>query len=159
MKTPIRLAFAALLLAAVSLVPVQAQDLGGLDLEPGTKAVTGDPPTLTFTGNVQICTSASAGATWSPAKPGQPLPVGSHMMVGPGATAQLEYSNGAIVNFTEPGLYTVNAATGALTGVATASSIVAANTGFIAFAGLIAAAGVSSSVADEDENLLVPLSE
>ena len=157
MKTPIRLAFAALLLAAVSLVPAFAQ------VNPAA-GVIGPPavvsaPTLTFTGNVQICTSASAGATCSPAKPGQPLPVGSHMMVGPGATAQLEYSNGAIVNFTEPGLYTVNAATGALTGVATASSIVAANTGFIAFAGLIAAAGVSSSVADEDENLLVPISE
>jgi len=144
MKSQIRLAFAALLLAAVALLPAFAQQVA---------------PELTFTGNVQVCASAAAGASCTPATPGQPLPPGSHLMVGPNATAQLTYANGAIVNFTEAGLYTVGAAPAGITGTMTASSIVAANTGFIAFAGLIAAAGVSSSVADEDENLLVPVSE
>ena len=149
MKFQIRLALAALLLAATAMLP----------------AFAAEAPILTFTGNVQICSGAAANATCKPAVPNQPLPAGSHLMVGPGATAQLQYLEDGIVNFTEPGLYTVNAlpvrnlpGSNYATQVQSASSI-ASSMGFITFAGLIAAAGVASSVTGEDENLLVPISE
>src|SRR5690606_11450920 len=90
MKNLVRLALATLLFAAA---PAFAQ-------------------TLTFPAgaNIQICESAAAGASCSPAVSGQELPPGSHMMVGPDASATLTYPNGATVQFTEPGLYTINAA-------------------------------------------------
>ncbi len=140
MKTFVRLAFASLLLAAA---PAFAQ-------------------TLTFPAgaNIQICDSAAAGAQCHPAVSPQELPPGSHMMVGPDSSATLTYPNGATVEFTEPGLYTINAApAGALVASepTTLGSIMASYPGFIAFSALIVASGVASSVGD-DENLLEPFS-
>ncbi len=139
MKTLTRIAFAALLLAGMSLMPAFAQQ-------------------LSFSGNVQICQSAAAGSSCTPATPGQTVPPGTHLMVGQGATASVTYENGAVVNFTEPGLYTINAAPASLVGVQTAGQVIASNAAFITFAALIAAAGIASSALDDDENLLEPLS-
>jgi len=143
MKTSLRIASVTALLAGMSMLPAFAQS-------------------LSFSGNVQICQSAAAGSACTPATPGMTVQAGTHLMVGPGGSASVTYENGAVVNFTEPGLYTINAApAGALAPGQTmsAGSVVAANTGFIVFAGLIAAAGIASSTLDDDEDLLVPISE
>ena len=149
MKTKLRLGLVALMVAAMTLVASF-----------GAAAQTNpNAPTLTFSGNVQICSSAAAGATCRPAIQGEEVPPGTHVMVGQDASAQLRYPNEAIVNFTQPGLYTVNAAPANFRGTRSAGSVIASNAAFITFAALIAAAGVAASVLDDDEDLLVPLSE
>ena len=142
MKTPIRLAFAALLIAAMSLFPAFAQESVG---------------TLQVNGNVMT----STGGDFVPASSGQVITEGTRLMVTEGSSASITFANGAVVNFTQPGVYTVNMpAAGALAAGTTysAGSIVASNEAFITFAGLIAAAGVAASTLDDDEDLLLPVS-
>lgn len=142
MKTQIRIAFAALLLAAMSLLPAFAQESVG---------------TLQVNGTVMT----STGGEFVPAADGQAVTEGSRLMVGEGSSASITFPNGAVVNFTQPGVYTINMpAAGTLASGTTysAGSLVAANTGFIIFAATIAAAGIASSALDDDEDLLVPAS-
>ena len=143
MKTSIRLAFAALLIAAMSIFPAFAQESVG---------------TLQVNGNVMV----SSGGDFVQASSGQVVSEGTRLMVAEGSSASITFPNGAVVNFTQPGVYTINMpAAGALAAgtTYTAGSIVASNAAFITFAGLVAAAGVASSALDDEEDLLVPVSQ
>lgn len=142
MNTRFRIVFAALLVAALSLLPAFAQQSVG---------------TLQVNGTVM----ASTGGEFVAAADGQAVAEGTRLMVGENSSASITFPNGAVVNFTQPGVYTINMpAAGALAaGTAyNASSLIAANAGFIGFASVIAAAGVSSSAMDEDEDLVDPVS-
>src|SRR5690606_3828121 len=143
MKTSLRIALAATLLAVMSLLPAFAQEAVG---------------TLQVNGTVMT----STGGEFVPASDGQAIAEGTRLMVSEGSSASITFPNGAVVNFTEPGVYTINMpAAGALAAGTTysASSLIASNAGFITFAGIIAAAGVASSVADDEEDLLTPVSK
>ncbi|TAK39890.1 MAG: hypothetical protein EPO30_01655 [Lysobacteraceae bacterium] len=138
MKTStLRLAFATLLLAAMALLPAFAQQ-----------------PTATLTFNGTVMTSS--GGEFVAAASGQQVAYGTRVMVSEGSTATLTYPNGAVVNLTQPGVYTVSAAGGAL--AVTQGSAAAANAMMIGVAAVIAAAGIASSALDDDEDLLVPVS-
>jgi len=115
MKTPIRIAFAALLLAAMSLLPAFAQETVG---------------TLQVNGTVMT----STGGEFVPAADGQAVAEGTRLMVSEGSSASITFPNGAVVNFTQPGVYTINMpAAGSLAAGSTvnASSIIASNAAFI----------------------------
>ena len=138
MKTStLRIAFATLLLAAMALLPAFAQQ-----------------PTATLTFNGTVMTSS--GGEFVAASSGQQVAYGTRVMVSEGSTATLTYPDGAVVNLTQPGVYTVSAAGSNL--VRTQGNAAAANAMMIGVAGVIVAAGVASSVLDDDEDLLVPAS-
>lgn len=138
MKTStLRIAFATLLLAAMALLPAFAQQ-----------------PTATLTFNGTVMTSS--GGEFVAASSGQQVAYGTRVMVSEGSTATLTYPDGAVVNLTQPGVYTVSAAGSRL--VRTHGNAAAANAMMIGVAGVIAAAGIASSVLDDDEDLLVPAS-
>lgn len=140
MKTSLRIAFVAALVAALSFFPAFAQEAVG---------------TLQVNGSVMT----STGGEFTPASSGQAVAEGTRLMVAEGSSASITFPNGAVVNFTEPGVYTINMpAAGALAAgtTYTAGSVIASNAAFITFAGLIAAAGVASSTMDDDEDLVSP---
>ena len=92
MKTStLRIAFATLLLAAMALLPAFAQQ-----------------PTATLTFNGTVMTSS--GGEFVAASSGQQVAYGTRVMVSEGSTATLTYPDGAVVNLTQPGVYTVSAA-------------------------------------------------
>lgn len=136
MKTMLRVATAAALLGAASLAPAFAQDTIG---------------TMQVNGTVMT----STGGEFVGAASGEAIQAGERIMVGEGSSAQITFVNGAVVNYTAPGVYSIQLPAVAAAGTATTvGSAVAANTGFIALAGVIAAAGVGSSVADDNEDLV-----
>lgn len=137
MNTRFRIVFAAVLVAALSLLPAFAQQAVG---------------TLQVNGTVMT----STGGEFAAAADGQSVTEGTRLMVGENSSASITFPNGAVVNFTQPGVYTINMpAAGTLASGATYN---ASNLAFITFAATIAAAGVASSVLDDDEDLLVPAS-
>ena len=142
MNTRFRIVLAAVLVAALSLLPAFAQQAVG---------------TLQVNGTVMT----STGGEFAAAADGQSVTEGTRLMVGENSSASITFPNGAVVNFTQPGVYTINMpAAGSLASGVTynASSLIAANAAFITFAATIVAAGVASSAMDDDEDLLVPAS-
>ena len=145
MKTLLR-AFAVTALVAAMAYPAHAQDKehGILTVSRGT-------------------VMTSDGGEFNPATTGQIVQVGNRIMVGEGAMASVNYPGCTSVSFTKPGVYTINepaacrenqdADTADAAG-ADGSSVMAENAGFIAFEGLIVAAGLASSLLDDDEDLV-----
>ena len=138
MKTMLRVATAAALLGAASLAPAFAQETIG---------------TMQVNGTVMT----SDGGEFVGASSGEAIQAGERIMVGEGSSASISFVNGAVVNYTAPGVYTIQlpaVATGAT--ATTLGEAVSANIGFVAFAGVIAAAGIGASVLDDDEDLVGP---
>ena len=106
----------------------------------------------------------STGGEFNPATSGQTVKVGDRIMLGEGGHASVNYPGCTTVLFTEPGVYTINepATCNENTddGSETADSgssdtgVVASNVGFITFEALIVAAGLASSMLDDDEDLV-----
>lgn len=148
MKTLIR-AFAATALVAALASPAYAQDKthGRLTVSQGT-------------------VMTSDGGEFNPANTGDVVQVGDRIMVGEGGIASVNYPGCTTVNFTEPGVYTINepaacreneqqdSGTADETGAVDGSSVLASNAAFITFEALIVAAGVAASVLDDDEDLV-----
>src|SRR5690606_35666483 len=111
MKTSLRIALVATLLAVMSLLPAFAQEAMG---------------TLEVNGTVMT----STGGEFVPATSGQAIEEGTRLMDSEGSSASITFPNGAVVNFTTPGVYTISMpAAGALAAgtVYSASSLIAAN--------------------------------
>src|SRR5690606_33066295 len=89
MKTSLRIALAAGLLAVMAMLPAFAQAGMG---------------TLQVNGTVMT----STGGEFVPASDGQAIAEGTRLMVSEGSSASITFPNGAVVNFTEPGVYTIN---------------------------------------------------
>lgn len=136
MKTMLRIATAAALLGAASLAPAFAQETIG---------------TMQVNGTVMT----SDGGEFVGASSGEAIQAGERIMVGEGSSASISFVNGAVVNYTAPGVYTIQLPTVATGATATTlGQAIADNAGFVAFAGVIAAAGIAASVADDDEDLI-----
>src|SRR3546814_13130381 len=95
----------------------------------------------------------SSGGEFVAASSGQQVAYGTRVMLSEGSTATLTYPDGAVVNITEPGVYTVSAAGSRL--VRTQGNTAAANAMMLGIAGVIAAAGIAASALDDDEHILV----
>src|SRR3546814_5292160 len=76
----------------------------------------------------------------------------TRVMLSEGSTATLTYPDGAVVNLTEPGVYTVSAAGSRL--VRTQGNTAAANAMMLGIAGVIAAAGRSEEHTSELQSLM-----
>lgn len=105
----------------------------------------------------------SDGGEFNPAATGEIVQVGDRVMVGEGAMASVNYPGCTTVSFTKPGVYTISEPAAcrenqdsntADEAGADGSSVLAENAAFITFEGLIVAAGVASSMLDDDEDLV-----
>lgn len=137
MKTMLRIATAAALLGAASLAPAFAQETIG---------------TMQVNGTVMT----SDGGEFVGASSGEAIQAGERIMVGEGSSASISFVNGAVVNYTAPGVYTIQMPAAA--GVVSNSPgvLTPAEMGFMGFAGVIAAAGIAATVMDDDEDLIGP---
>lgn len=108
--------------------------------------------TMSVNGSV----STSMGGDFIPAASGESIQAGERIMVAENSSAQIAFTNGAVVNYTAPGVYSIQMP--ATAGVVSMSPgvLTPAEMGFIGFAAVIAAAGIAASVADDDEDLLGP---
>jgi len=136
MKTMLRAATAAALLGVASLAPALAQDTIG---------------TLQVNGTVMT----STGGEFVPAASGEAIQAGERLMVGEGSSASISFSNGAVVEYTAPGVYTIQMpALVGTTGAGAPATLTPAELTFIGFAGVVAATGVAASTMDDDEDLV-----
>jgi hypothetical protein len=125
MKTLLRALLAAALLAGVGIAPAFAQNvIGTLHVNGGT-------------------VMTSSGEEFTTAGDNQPLQSGDRIMVSEGGSASITYSNGVVVNYTEPGVYTVQLPAGG-TEVAGAGGSKAGSVGIILGAALLGAAAIES---------------
>ena len=143
MKTLLQAVAATALVAALTF-PAQGQEksIGVLSVDKGT-------------------VMTSSGGEFNPATTGQPVKVGDRIMLGEGGFATVNYPGCTTVRFTEPGVYTINEpaacserSDNSETSETADSSVVASNAAFIGFEALIVAAGLASSILDEDEDLV-----
>ena len=124
MKVPTRLVLAVAAITAIA--PAFAQEAIG---------------TLQVQGTVMT----STGGEFASATSGQAIQAGERIMVGEGGNASVTFSNGAVVNYAVPGVYTVQlpavatAATGTAVGTAGGASA-AATVGVIVGAAALGAA-------------------
>ena len=136
MKTMLRAATAAALLGAASLAPALAQETIG---------------TMQVNGTVMT----STGGEFVPAASGEAIQAGERIMVGEGSSASISFANGAVVEYTAPGVYTIQMpAVAGTAGAGAAGTLTSAEYGLIGFAGVVAATGVASSAMDDDEDLV-----
>jgi len=98
--------------------------------------------------------STSMGGDFMPAASGESIQAGERIMVGEGSSASISFTNGAVVNYTTPGVYTVQMPAAVGTTVAGSTALTPAEMTFIGFAGLVAASGIAASALDDDEDLL-----
>ena len=100
--------------------------------------------------------STSTGGDFVRASSGEAIQAGERIMVGEGSSASITFTNGAVVNYTAPGVYTVHlpAAAGVGAGAAAAATLTGGEIALISAAGLIAASGIAASTLDDDEDLL-----
>lgn len=98
--------------------------------------------------------STSTGGDFVPAASGEAIQAGERIMVGEGSSASIRFSNGAVVDYTTPGVYTVQMPATAGTTTTGSTALTPAEMGFIGFAGVVAASGIAASVMDDDEDLL-----
>ena len=136
MKSPIRLALALAIAAAVS--PALAQEvIGTLTINQGT-------------------VMTSTGGEFASAATGEAIQVGEQIMVSEGASASVTFSNGVVTNLTT-GVHTISGLPAAGAAGATAGSVgtaggasVAATVGVIA--GTAAAVAAANEAANDDDN-------
>lgn len=139
MSTPTRLALAAITLIAPAFAPAYAQDAIG---------------TLQVEGRVMT----STGGEFAPATSGEPVVAGERIMVGEGGQATVQLSNGTVLRYGEPGVYTVQlpaVAPPAPAGTAVAS---AAPVGLGATGVIIGAAVVGGALIANDDDDDAPIS-
>jgi len=103
----------------------------------------------------------SKGGEFNPATSGQPVQVGDRIMLAENSAATVSYPGCTAVSFTQPGVYTIKEPavcresndSSAGSGVAD-SGVPADSAAFIAFEAAIVAAGLASSMLDDDEDLV-----
>lgn len=134
MKTKLRLAAAAAILGAAAFVPALAQETIG---------------TMQVNGTVMT----STGGEFAPAASGEAIQAGERIMVGEGSSATISFSNGAVVEYTAPGVYSIQMPAATMTAAGSAA-LTPAELGFIGFAGVVAASGAAASALDDDEDLV-----
>src|SRR5690606_12794575 len=83
--------------------------------------------------------STSMGGDFIPAASGEAIQAGERIMVGEGSSASISFTNGAVVEYTTPGVYTVQMPATVATTVAGNTALTPAEMTFIGFAGLVAA--------------------
>lgn len=137
MSTPTRLALAAITLIAPAFAPAYAQEAIG---------------TLQVEGRVMT----STGGEFVPATSGAPVVAGERIMVSEGGQATVQLSNGSVLTYDAPGVYTVQlpgiappAAAG--TAVASAAPVGLGATGAIIGAAVIGGALIANDGDDEPD--------
>ena len=135
-STPTRLALAAITLIAPAFAPAYAQESIG---------------TLQVQGQVMT----STGGEFAAAASGEPVVAGERIMVGEGSQATVQLSNGKVLTYTQPGVYTVQLPAAAAATAATATQVASPAVGLSATtiaigAGLAAALVVSTTDSDDD---------
>jgi hypothetical protein len=133
--TPTRLALAAITLIAPAFAPAYAQETIG---------------TLQVQGQVMT----STGGEFAAAASGEPVVAGERIMVGEGGQATVQLSNGTVLSYTQPGVYTVQLPAAAAATAATATQVASPAVGLSATtiaigAGLAAAVVVSTNDGDD----------
>lgn len=126
MKNPMRLALAVLVLAASALAPAMAQDIVG---------------TLQVEGTVMT----SNGGEFAPANDGQAVAAGERIMVAEGGRASVTLADGTVINYTTPGVYTVQLPAAAASGIATTTPVASPAAG-VGTGAIVAAAAVAGAV-------------
>lgn len=125
MKSPFRFALALLALAAIA--PVHAQDtIGTLTVNQGT-------------------VMTSTGGEFASAATGEGIQAGERIMVSEGGSATVTYSNGVVVNYTAPGVYTAQLPAAGANLASAGGASTAATVGIIAGVAALGAAAVESN--------------
>lgn len=125
MKTPIRLSLAVAAITAIA-APAFAQEATG---------------TLQVQGTVMT----STGGEFASATSGQAIQAGERIMIGEGGSASVTFANGAVVNYTVPGVYTVQLPVAGVPVASAGGAGTAASVGITAGAAVLGAAAIESS--------------
>jgi hypothetical protein len=128
MKALLRTVFAMALLAGATLSPAMAQDepvVGTLHLNHGT-------------------VMTSNGGEFTTLGEDRPLHVGDRIMVSDGGSATGDFTNGVVLQYESPGVYTVALPPPATGAVASSGASTAATVGIILGTVLLTAAGIES---------------
>lgn len=126
MKVPARLALAVAAITAIA-APAYAQEaIGTLTVQQGT-----------------IMTSN--GGEFASASSGEAVQAGERIMVGEGGSASVTFANGAVVNYTAPGVYTVQMPVAGVPVASSGGMSTAATAGIIVGTAALGAAAVEAS--------------
>ena len=126
MKTPIRLALTVAAITAIA-APAYAQEaIGTLTVNQGT-------------------VMTSIGGEFASASSGEAVQAGERVMVGEGGSASVTFTNGAIANYTAPGVYTVQMPVAGVPVASAGGASTAATVGIIAGAAVLGAAAVEAN--------------